>query len=95
MYTAVGALSDTTLSALKKALPRCYEDNFEYCLDDANRKQESCLKYEPVHKAYDEDHDATFAIIEAMPECEWTTQHVVMAAGAGVVAGALLGFLLS
>lgn len=94
MYTAVGDLSPPTLKALKKALPRCYEDNFEYCMDDANRHKKQCKKFEAVHAAYDEDHDATFAIVDKMPECEWTTKHVAVAAGAGLLIGAVVGALI-
>ena len=88
MYTAVGELNESTLKALKKALPRCYEENFECCLDDANRHKPSCKKFEAVHQAYDQDHDATLTIIKG------TTRQVAMAGGGGLLVGALLGALL-
>lgn len=91
MYVALGALKAETREAALKAMPACYTPEFDRCLEDRNRQDPRCRKYEPVHVAYEQNYAATDKLIEALPYCEVSTMQAVLGGAALIALGIYLG----
>jgi hypothetical protein len=93
MYAMVGfgALPDDVRAAAQAVMPPCYTNTFDVCLDDDKRTAPECAKYEPMHVAFDHDHDAAKAMIDALEYCEHGTERLLIAGAVGGMLGLLLG----
>lgn len=97
MTRSLGALPPEVRQAAERAMPDCYDERFDACLEDENRAAPECLRFEPVHAAYDVDHDATRELVDAVDYCGYSKRDMLVAAGVagavGLVLGAALGAL--
>lgn len=95
MYTGIGALRATTKQAVFDALPGCWSEEAYQCYQDESRNLSECVRYMPLHLAYDEDADAMEDLLDEVPYCDVPSSDLILyaalAAGAGIVVGVLIG----
>lgn len=94
MYTAIGILPPDVAQAAKAAMPPCYTNTLDDCLDDANRGAPGCERYEPLHVAFDTDYEEAKAIIDGVAYCNYGRDQLMLAVGVGAGVGLLLGFVI-